>query len=514
MLRPAEAPGVSAAERPGYSLPAATVQLYLTSGGDERSRLDPLTGRTRYATKGVPAEDEIWFSSSTATTVHPRCFAEAGAVLARLIASGAAHDADVKSWLDGIRGRLVDLFAIAGSEAVLTASGTEAEFVALSIARAILRRPITNIVVAPNETGRGVMAAAAGRHFLSSCPHGGLVRAGTFVPGFEQPAVETRGIAIRDAAGYPRDPQAIDREAAVLVAQALGAGRDVLLHVLDSSKTGLAGVTRQTARTLAHQAQGRVLVVVDACQLRCQPQDLQDDIEHGFMVMLSGSKFAAGPPFSGALLMSPSTVERLPETARLPAGLAAYSARFDWPESLRESLASDLATPINLGLGLRWEAALAAIEPYFALPEALRLQILTWFSGKVHRLIAARPHLRQVSGEPSRAKSIIPIETAGMAATPEGAAKLYAALAAAEPPEGAPAHLAKACHLGQPVPIGEGAALRVCASMPMVLDVAARIMAGQTIEAAIAPVIADLELVFEKWDWLAGAEMQSLAKAG
>ena len=64
------------------------------------------------------------------------------------------------------------------------------------------------------------------------------------------------------------------------------------------------------------------------------------------------------------------------------------------------------------------------------------------------------------------------------------------------------------------MPVGERSALRVCASMPMVLDVAARIMEGQAIEAAIAPVIADLELVFEKWDWLAGAKASSLADAG
>ncbi len=188
----------------------------------------------------------------------------------------------------------------------------------------------------------------------------------------------------------------------------------MLLHVLDASKTGLSGVTRETAQALAKQARGRIAVVVDACQLRCQPAQVQEDLESGFMVMVSGSKFAGGPPFAGALLLSPSTLERLEQSkARLPEGLSAYSARFDWPEVLRESFAADLDAPVNLGLGLRWEAALAAIEPYFALPEALRLQILTWFAGSVHRRVTARPHLRQVSAEPSRAKTIIPIEVRG-----------------------------------------------------------------------------------------------------
>ena len=398
------------------------------------------------------------------------------------------------------RTRIADIFAIAGSEVVLTASGTEAEFVALSVAQALLKRPLTNIIVAPTETGRGVVSAAEGRHFLASSSLGGSVTLGAALRGFAGIEVET--IPIRDQEGYPLDPQAIDREAAALVAQALEAGRDVLLHVLDSSKTGLCGVTRETARELVKQARGRIAVVVDACQLRCQPAQLQQDLESGFMVMITGSKFAGGPPFAGALLLSPSTVERL-ENASAPSGLSAYSARFDWPERLRENFAADLDQPVNIGLGLRWEAALAAIEPYFALPEALRQQILTWFAGTVHRRISARPHLKQISAEPSRSKTIIPIETLGQAGTPSGGAALHAILAASHAPLGGPDRLAKACHLGQPVPIGERAALRLCASMPMVLDVAARIMEGQTIEAAVSPVLDDLDLVFEKWDWLA-----------
>jgi hypothetical protein len=487
----------------GQPLPIATVAMYLSSGGDERIRPDTLTARTRYGTTSAPAEDEIWFSSSTASSPDPRCFEAAGKALSGLI-GGAASDSGIKPWFDRLRGRIGEIFGIAGAEAVLTASGTEAELVVLGIALALLERPLTNIVVAPNETGRGVMMAAEGRHFLSSACLGGTIAAGTPVKGICDRDIETKGIAIRDEAGYPRDPEAIDRDAASLVAEALSAGRDVLLHVLDSSKTGLAGVTRETARELARQARGRLTVVVDACQLRCQPAQLQRDLECGFIVMITGSKFAAGPPFAGAVLLSPSTVERI-ETASAPSGLSAFSARFDWPEILRECFASDLEQPVNLGLGLRWEAALAAIEPYFSLPEVLRQQILTWFAGTVHRRVSARPHLKQVSAEPSRAKTIIPIETPGQLATAAGATALHAILAAPQAPLGAPDRLARACHLGQPVPIGERAALRVCASMPMVLDIAARIMEGQLIEQAVRPVLDDLDLVFEKWDWLATA---------
>lgn len=493
----------------GRAMSAAAVALFLNSGGDERITPDPLTGRTRYGTKNVPAEDEIWFASSTASCVYPRSFAVAADVLTRLVGprgpGDLAQDGDIAAWFDQLRRRLVALFGIPGVEAVLSASGTDAEFIALSLAQALLSRPLTNIVIGADETSCGVIMAAAGRHFLASSCLGGAVGSGMPLKGFDRQPIETHKIALRDAAGYPRDPAAIDREAAWRVAQALAAGRDVLLHVLDASKTGLSGVTRETARALAAQARGRIAIIVDACQLRCPPQRLWDDLGAGFMVMLTGSKFAGGPPFAGALLLPPAMVEQLQGAARAPQGLGAYSARFDWPEVLRGGFAGDLDAAVNLGLGLRWEAALAAIEPFFSLPEALRTEILGWFAGAVHRLVAARPHLRQVAAEPSRAKTIMPIETLGNAGRPANIGALHAALAAPQAPAGGAARLARACHLGAPVPIGDKTALRLCASMPMVLDIAARIMEGQRIESAVAPVVDDLNILFEKWDALAGA---------
>lgn len=497
VLRPfAPSPGV---------MPAAMVAMFLSSGGDERIRIDPLTGRTKYGTLGTPAEDEIWFSSSTASCVDSRSFAAAAGVVARLIGANGDHDADIKSWFDQIRSRLVDLFGPPGTEVVLTGSGTEAEFIALSAAQAILARPLTNIVMGTDEIGSGVTMAAGGRHFLSSSSLGGLVVRGSALHGFGAGQIEVGGIALRDAGGYPRDPAVIDREAAALVAQSLAAGRDVLLHVLDASATGLSGVTRETARALAGQARGRIAIVVDACQLRCPPARLRSDLEAGFMVMISGSKFAGGPPFAGALLLPGGIVERLQGGARAPCGLGAFSARFDWPEIFRGGFAADLESAVNLGLGLRWESALAVMQPFFSLPEVLRTQILGWFAGTVHRLVAARPHLRQLAAEPSRAKTIIPIETSGYAATPAGAVALHAALAASEAPARASRAASKACHLGPSVTIGDKTALRLCASMPLVLDIATRIMAGRRIEAAVAPVVDDLNVLFEKWDRLAGA---------
>jgi hypothetical protein len=57
-----------------------------------------------------------------------------------------------------------------------------------------------------------------------------------------------------------------------------------------------------------------------------------------------------------------------------------------------------------------------------------------------------------------------------------------------------------ACHVGQPVNVGKGAALRICASMPMIASVGERVAQGMDLRMAFAPVRSDLARVFRKWE--------------
>lgn len=504
-------PSGVALERLVKVAPNATLSLLLAAGGDERTRLDAGTGRTKYGTPSIPAEDEIWFSSATASAIDPRGFAAARRAFEALLGDAGTQRLDPRIWFDDLRARLVAQFGVDGTEVVLSASGTEAEFIALTLARGLMARPLTNLVIAPTETGSGVMRAAAGTHFLDTSSLAGPVARDAVLQGFQAADIIVEGIAVRNAHGVPREPADIDHEAAARVAYALASGRDVLLHVMDTSKTGLSGVTREAARKLVAAAKGRVLVAVDACQLRAPPARLRADLEAGFMVMVTGSKFAGGPPFAGALLVPLALMRTLEGRGTTPEGLDAYSATLDWPSTLRKTFGADLGVVANLGLGLRWEAALALIEPYFAVLADLRLHILDWFAAAVESRVAERPHLRLALAAPQDAPTIFSIISRGRSATPEGAALLYKGLSAPIAPSGAPAALARACHVGQPVPIGSEAALRICASMPLVLDIVRRIAEGETIEDAFAPAAADLDLLFCKWDWLVARDTQGLA---
>jgi len=457
------------------------LRLAIASGGDDRIWLDPVTRRNRYGVPATPAPDELWFSSSTASAVSPRGWIAAGEAFQR-VAGPAAQP--VGRWFDDLRRRVLALYGPPGAQAILAASGTEAELITLGLALGLADGPLTNIVVAPAETGSGVPAAASGLHFLSRASLGGAVAKAARLTGWEDAVVTLETIEIRTACGTPRAQADVDDEAAAKVAYAVASGAFALLHVLDASKTGRTGVSRAAARQIRALYPERVLVVVDACQLRCAAADIRRDLEDGLAVMLTGSKFAGGPAFCGALLLPPGLTRRLLETpvgavAPLTAALAPYSAALDWPTALRPRFAAGLVHPANLGLGLRWSAALAEIEAYERVPAARRAALLADFDQAVHAQVAADPGLALADRCDGAAPGLVSIVHAD-GGDPRA---VYEAMTAGDGGR-------RPCHLGQPVAVGPRHALRVCASMPIITDAAAH---------GFAAVEAELEEVFASW---------------
>src|SRR5206468_699141 len=80
--------------------------------------------------------------------------------------------------------------------------------------------------------------------------------------------VEVASVAIRAADGVVLPATAVDDAVACRVGRAVGAGRRVLLHVLDLSKTGLLAPSRACVDTLVRRHGAALDVLVDACQAR------------------------------------------------------------------------------------------------------------------------------------------------------------------------------------------------------------------------------------------------------
>ncbi len=242
------------------------------------------------------------------------------------------------------------------------------------------------VMVDAVETGSCVPAALAGCHFSNCAALGETVGEGTAVA--SGVATEVVSVALRYDDGAPRPADSIDTEVTALVASAAAEGRRVLLSLVDVSKTGMIAPSPACALELRRRWPETVEVLIDACQFRIAPATLRAYLQHGFMVALTGSKFVTGPTFSGALLFPAPLAQRF-RGSLLPRALAAYSLRADWPQHW--AAAGSLANGANLGLLLRWQAALEELRAFRAVPEAAVSTFLHGFARTIRNRLLGDP---------------------------------------------------------------------------------------------------------------------------
>ncbi len=194
--------------------------------------------------------------------------------------------------------------------------------------------PEHTLMVSGSETGRGVAHALSGK--------------------------AVHELKLRDEHGMPRCGRDIDEEAAMRVESLVKRRGKVLVVLADVSKTGMIAPSLSFAHEMKERYPDSVEILVDACQFRLARENLRAYLEKGFMVAVTGSKFLTGPTFSGALLVPCSPVR---------------------PADLDE----------NIGLLLRWEAALAELRLFLAAPEAGVENFLARFSDSIRTRLEKDP---------------------------------------------------------------------------------------------------------------------------
>jgi hypothetical protein len=441
-------------------------ELLLASGGGPELWPDPATGRTLGGSLMRPAPHEIWLSSTDATAPSPYAHAQALAVLARLTGQPNAPALTLTRWFDGLRGRIARQFGAPGAAVFLTPSIADARNLARAIAFSVFGETPAEIIAGADESSEFQFAVT------SVC----------------------EDVPLRDDCGMPREREEVDTQAKRTACDIDG---PLLVHMLDCSRTGLAGISRAACDDLAQYSQS--LIVVDASAMRTSPEFLRGDLMAGRMVILSGSTFLSGPASCAALMVPASILPRLAYAppAHLIGTLSAYDMEHRW----REWFCPREASGANIGLGLRWSAALAELDRYLLGPAALRDAIVEMFVRKSRALIArcewVLPEPRTLEEDDDVARSsIVPLilrDASGSTTTADCAASLREALATSidEPGDAV-------CHVGAPIALAERYALPLSVSAPLVSDVVGRISRGVSFERAFAPVLRDLDSLFRK----------------
>jgi hypothetical protein len=464
--RPATAHGHEAiAGRRASDPELGSLEALLAAGGDGRLALAPATRLNGYGCRPYPRPEAFTFASSTATSISERAYAAAGAALA-----GLRRGLPLLTAVDRLRADLLAELGLAdlGAQLVLSPSGTDSQLQALLVARTLLGTPLTSVVVAADETGSGTFFAAVGQHFSGLTARGLAVAKGEPVAGLGE-SVDAVPVPLRDAAGGLRPAAETDAAVTAAVERALAAGRRVLLHAMDQSKLGTGAPSAACLARLQQCAGDRLLVLLDAAQLRLGRAALRAHLGAGHLVLVTGSKFFTGPPFSGGLLVPAEAAARLAACAGAAPGLADYSWAGDWPAGWA-GIRGGLPADGNPGQYLRWVAALAEMRAFWAVPAAFRRDALRRFAATLPALLAADPVCRLLPeaaapppaapGDEMQTRTIFPflLERDGRPLAVEACGAIYRALnqdvapllpAAASAAERRLA--AQLCHIGQPV---------------------------------------------------------------
>ena len=439
------------AMHPSCSLPESRMpgkqetQRLLVSGGDTRIVPDTLSGKNKYGCSVSPDPETIPFGSSTGTAISERGYAAAHAMHQRLVqhlgvplgsdhaqsqpASKAAATL-YREEAERIRDELTLLCCgsekssdLSGVATILAASGTDCHLIAGQLVAGrpggiatggtttdsvagtatASAQPLRIIMMEQSETGSGVYPALGGYHFSDCSALRPAVPAQQSIEGAYP--VEITCIRLRLEGGSARYTGAILGDIWALVQESMCRDQQVLLIAIDVSKTGLMAPGPDFLADLRQEFPDNLTILVDACQLRLSEHSVQGYLKLGCMVAITGSKFVTGPAFSGALLIPSELVPRLSRHT-LPIGLRDYSLKADWPaasvtpDAAHWSATTSLCEGVNWGMLLRWEAALAELRTFRAIPTLQVHDFLQRFAIEVQNALHACPAIEMMDHFP------------------------------------------------------------------------------------------------------------------
>lgn len=468
---------------------------HLTQGGDARLLVDPTTGLNRYGCSPIPREAAFTFASSTATSISTVAYASAENEHQRLLHAlvQAERYAPLVETTRFVEMQIAECFALSdlGVDIHLTPSGTDAQLQAVAAITTAHPATWVSLVCGADETGSGTPYSVTGCHFdMATCLNISVTR-GQRLAGM--PAIGLLQLDFRSTTGKMKLPSELDEEIWSAVDAQIQQGRSVMVHAMDHSKCGCWAPSPDLLNRLRQTYGGRLQVIVDACQMRLDVPDLHDHLLKGDIVLITGSKFFTGPPFSGAVIYPAGFTEHLLQSAQaLPVGLLDYLPQAElgrW-----EPLLLHARQPLAIGLLLRWQAALTEIRRYTQVPETQRCAGLDRFASEVMAMLQGYAQIEPIfdpaspwwartamyGTELSIRRTIFPFllrNAQGQHLTQEQVRWVYEQLntdlrhcAGSHPQQQALA--AQCCHIGQPVkvPATNTALLRISAGARVFSD--------------------------------------------
>ena len=384
---------------------AKPTEYLLMSGGDYRLNIDETELLNKYGCRPFPRPDAYTFASSTATSISNFAFDKSDKLRSILIRNSLknGYKETILSFSELLKNNLKKVFGIDDHcEIVFSPSGTDSALQIAAITQIITDKEITHVLVASDETGSGVPAALKGCHFENNTALNYPVTKGDRIEGFRD--IDLIQIPLRDENGELKSTSQLDTEVFNAISKTNELGRHVVLHVMDQSKLGYQSPSEKMVQSLDQLDKLSMQIIVDASQLRLDPKDIQNYLNKGCIVTITGSKYFTGPPYSGALIIPKKTSQSIQAVkVKMPEGLNNYYNRSDWPISWHCS--TDLSDGFNYGSNMRWNAAIVEMDRYYKTPVLYRNMGIEMFCNFIEDSIKEASFLQPLFGDETKTKS-------------------------------------------------------------------------------------------------------------
>ena len=384
---------------------AKPTEYMLMSGGDLRLNIDEIHLLNKYGCRPFPRPDAFTFASSTASSVSNFAFDKTDKVRSILIRNSLKNGFKNTTieFSELLKNNLRKIFRLSEEcEIIFSPSGTDSSLQIAAITQIISDKEITHILVASDETGSGVAAALKGCHFENTTALNYPIKKDAKIEGFRD--VDLVQIPFRDQNGALKTSAQLDKEVFDAVIRTKNQGRHVVLHTMDQSKLGYQSPSDEFIKKLNRLENLSIQIIVDGSQLRLDPKDIQNYLNKGYIVTITGSKFFTGPPYCGALIL-PQSVNKLIQSVKdtLPKGLNKYYNSSDWPTSWFCS--NELSDGYNYGSYMRWNAAVDEMDRYYKTPILYRNMGIEMFCNFVDDSIKEATFLQPIYSDETKTKS-------------------------------------------------------------------------------------------------------------
>ncbi|WP_367770807.1 hypothetical protein AB3G33_14430 [Flavobacterium sp. WC2421] len=384
---------------------ARPTEYLLMAGGDLRLNIDEIHLLNKYGCRPFPRPDAFTFASSTASSVSNFAFDKTDKVRSILIRNSLKNGFKETTieFSELLKNNLRKIFKLNEEcEIIFSPSGTDSSLQIAAITQIISDKEITHILVASDETGSGVASALKGCHFENTTALNYPIKKGDKIEGFRD--VDVIKIPFRDENGALKSAKQLDEEVFNAVSKTKDLGRHVVLHTMDQSKLGYQAPSDQLIKKLNTLEDLSIQIIVDGSQLRLDPKDIQNYLNKGYIVTITGSKFFTGPPYCGALIL-PKNVNKLIHSVKtsLPAGLTQYYNHSDWPASWFCS--NELSDGYNYGSYMRWNAAIVEMDRYYKTPILYRNMGVEMFCNFVEDSIKDAGFLEPIYADEAKTNS-------------------------------------------------------------------------------------------------------------